>query len=185
MIFLAFERTPPQSSQLFQIIQESPAWGTNLPVCHRGYQISRKKKTMHFEPFYISKTLLYCVGPPDSKNFSFSNLFHHFLMHLYILDSPKNTSWMRGGAFFFEGGRSRGGVERANRRRYVVDCARWGRGVIRVTKRKRVPSLWHSVNPLDYAYGEHSCKKTPRLSCFVWVGSSISCKVATNVTALL
>ena len=61
-----------------------------------------KKKNLS-EPFYISKTLLHCVGSPDWNNFSFSNSFYRFLMHLCILDSPKNTSWIRVGAFF--GGR--------------------------------------------------------------------------------
>ena len=53
----------------------------------------------HFEPFYILKTLLHCVGSPDWNNFSFSNTFHRFLMHFCISDSPKNICWMRVGPF--------------------------------------------------------------------------------------
>ena len=167
---------------LLDIIRKSPAWGPNLLVSRRCYQTSQKKKnTLNLSIFQRLITPLRRLS--RLKQFS---KFHGFLMHLYILDSPKKHKLNESGCVFFLGG---GRVERANSRRYVVDCARWGRGVICVAKCKRVPSLWQSVNhPLknpDYAYGEHSCKKTPRLSCFVWVGSSISSKVATNVTALL
>ena len=65
-----------------------------------GITKSPGKKIKHFEPFHISKTLLHCLGSPDWNNFSFSNSFCRFLMHLYILDSPKNTSWTRVGAFW-------------------------------------------------------------------------------------
>ena len=116
--------------KVFRIIRESPGWGTNLRVSRRGYQIARKKRKKHFEPFYISKTLLNCVSAPDWNNFSFSNSFHRFLMHLYILDSPKDTSWTRVGAFLW--GR------RANSGRCVLGCSRWWTGVIRVTK---IPTL--------------------------------------------
>ena len=86
----------------------SCGWSGSLPHEERispspvGFTRSPGKKK-HFEPFYISKTLLHCVGSPDWNNFSFSNSFYRFLMHLCILDSPKNTSWIRVGAFF--GGR--------------------------------------------------------------------------------
>ena len=86
----------------------------------------------HFEPFYILKTLLDCVGSPDWNNFSCSNSLHRFISAPRIVQ--KITRRMR-----FLGG---GGVDWANSGKCVVDCARWGSCVDPREKNLQILGLW-------------------------------------------
>ena len=68
----------------------------------------------HFEPFWVLKTLLHCVGSnciSKLRQFRFLKLIYHwvFLMHFCISDSLKNTCLLRVGGYFFCGGRGRVG----------------------------------------------------------------------------